>query len=119
MTRNEERLIWSAALALFSPQVLATWVLEGLRSMMQGMPDGAVPRLVSHEGLAEVAGLILEDVAHGHAPTLLGQRVLYREHLRVLLQLRYAITGHVLMRIPVNLLTPRLSEIRLSGDLGL
>lgn len=28
MTRNEERLIWSAALALFSPQVLATWVLE-------------------------------------------------------------------------------------------
>ena len=39
MTRDEERLIWSAALALFSPQVLATFVLEGLRSTMQGMPE--------------------------------------------------------------------------------
>lgn len=119
MTRNEERLIWSAARALFSPQVLATWVLEGLRSVLEGMPDSDTPRLVSHEGLAEVAALVLEDVAHGHTLTLLGQRALYRDHLWVLQQLRYAIAGQLLMRIPVNMLTPRLFEIRLSGDLDL
>ncbi|UFH49589.1 hypothetical protein [Pseudomonas sp. KNUC1026] len=119
MDRKEERLIWACALDLFSVPVLQSFVFKSIEHIQTGMRDCDIPRLASAEGMSEVAGHLLEDITQGRRPLLHDFRSFRREHLRALKDIRFAIAGGILSRVPEDHLTPRLSEVKFRIELGL
>lgn len=73
----------------------------------------------SVEGLAELVRSLLEDVASGDRPLLLGDRVMNRMHLQALIQLRARLDRELLISLPVDSLTPGLRMLRAQADFGL
>lgn len=118
MNREEERLIWACALDLFAVPVLRGFVLKSIEYIQKDMRDCDIPRLASPEGMSEVSGQLLDDIKQGRRPLLHDFRSFNREHLRALKDIRFAIAGEILRRVPKDALTPRLSEIKFRVDLG-
>lgn len=119
MNRKEERLIWACALDLFAVPVLQGFVFKSIEHIHNGMRECDIPRLASAEGMSEVAGQLLGDIKRGRRPLLHDFRSFHREHLWALKDIRFAIAGRILRRVPEDHLTPRLSDIKFRIDLGL
>ncbi|WP_031760847.1 hypothetical protein [Pseudomonas aeruginosa] len=119
MNRKEERLIWACALDLFTTPVLQGFVFKSIEHIHTGMRECDIPRLASAEGMAEVTGQLLKDLQQGRRPLLHDFRSFHREHLRALNDIRFAIAGRILRRVPEDHLTPRLSDLKFRIDLGL
>lgn len=119
MNRKEERLIWACALDLFTAPVLQGLVFKSIEHIHTGMRDCDIPRFASAEGMSEVTGQLLEAPQQGRRPLLHDFLSLHREHLRAWNDIRFAIAGRILGRVPEDHLTPRLSDLGYRIDLGL
>lgn len=119
MTRNENRALWAVALSQYGAESLEQKVLGYLNSLMHGELGEELPSLVSAEGLAQLAGLLLSNIETGERPLLGPLRAMNRHHLRVLRQLHDRLTISLLADLPAALVPKELLALKVEVDLGL
>lgn len=118
MTRTEKRALWAVALSHYGAESLELKVLGYLAALLDDMGE-ELPSHVSAEGLAQLAGLLLNDIEAGERPMFEPIRAMNRQHLRVLRQLHNHLTLSLLADLPASLFRRELLNIKIDVDLGL
>lgn len=68
MTLGEVRAIWSCALSAHGAQKLEQMICGYLDLLSRDMQIGELPGLVSTEGMAQLAGIMLANIESGERP---------------------------------------------------
>ncbi|MDH4564247.1 hypothetical protein [Pseudomonas sp. BN411] len=80
--------------------------------------DSELPRQVSAEGLSQLVGLLLHDIASNERPLISGLRSMNRSHFQILRQMRTGLSLAILADLPASLLPPNLRRLRAQIDFG-
>jgi hypothetical protein len=118
MTRTEHRALWAIALSHLGAQSLEQKVLGYLNALLDELGD-ELSSLVSAEGLAQLAGLLLSNIETGERPLLGPLRAMNRHHLRVLRLLHDRLTISLLADLPAGVIPKRLLALKVEVNLGL
>lgn len=119
MNRDQERAIWSLALNQYGLERLEKHVSEHISGIFIHRADVDLPFDASADGLAQVVGLVLEELLSGDRPLLSGYRVMNRSHLQALCQIRVSLAEALLKEIPITGLPRDLKRLRAQADLGI
>lgn len=118
MTPGEERAIWSLALSAHCAQKLEQMICGYLDLLSRDMQIGELPVLVSTEGMAQLAGILLANIESGERPLLGPHRTMNRLHFRLLRQTKRRLTFLLLSDLPIDCVPSELRKLRAQIDLG-
>lgn len=118
MTRDQERCLWSAVLAEYGAQKLEQMICDYLSLMLREGQFIEQPALVSTEGLAELAGILLVNIVTGERPLLGALRTMNREHFLVLRRAKRRLALLLLADLPIDFVPVEVRRLRAHLDLG-
>ncbi|MFC5694849.1 hypothetical protein ACFPU0_04660 [Pseudomonas sp. GCM10022186] len=118
VTREQERAIWTIALATYGSEVLEQQVCRYIEALLLNVVASELPWHVSAEGLAQAARLLLDDLASNERPLLAGLRTMNRAHYRALRQIRTGLAFALLADLPADLLPQHLHRLKVQVDLS-
>lgn len=118
MTREQERIMWSAVLAAYGAQRLEQMICGHLDALLSQVLIGELPGLVSVEGLAQLAGVLFANIESGERPLLGAHRTMNRIHFCVLRQIKKRLSFLLLADLPFDLVPTDLRKLRAQIDFG-
>ena len=118
MTPGEERAIWSRALSTHGAQQLEHMICGYLNLLSRDVQIGELPGLVSTEGMAQLAGILLANIESGERQVLGIHRTMNRLHFRVLRQTKRRLTFLLLSDLPIDCIPSELRRLKAQIDLG-
>lgn len=119
MTRNQERCLWSTVLSAFGAQRVEQLVCNHLRSLQDQGEFSGLHDLVSAEGIAELAGILLTNIETGERPLLGLHCTMNPVHFRVLRQVRRPLSLLLLADLPIDFVPAELRRLRIQLDLSI
>lgn len=98
--------------------ILEQMICNHLRALQDQGEVGELHGLVSAEGMAQLAGILLANIVAGERPLLGLHRTMSPMHFRVLRQVRRPLSLLTLADLPIDLVPAELRRLRAQLDLS-